>query len=549
MCGIFCFFGNQEGFNQENLRKNAQLIKHRGPDNTHELIYKNNESGSVFYTMFHRLSINDISRLGDQPFEDDHVILVCNGEIYNHNSLEFENNVVTNSHSDCEIILHLYKQYGIERTLKLLDGVYAFVLYDKKKDLIYVARDRIGVRPLFMGLNDDGVMFCSEMKSLHSICKTVKPFPPSGYSSGPCFNKVDTFQVYNLENPKTTVKSTLSKSVLKRLITTERPIGFLLSGGLDSSLIVSIASKLLKATNKPIHMFSIGNDINNDLKYANMVADYISKERGDDKVKFTVVPFNFSEAVKSIPDVIRSIETYDVTTIRASTPMWLLCKYISENTDIKVIFSGEGADELAGGYLYHKCAPNDEEWEKEVTRLLDELYYFDVLRADRCTAAHGLELRVPFLDTKFLDVYRCLPTNMKNTQVEKEYLRKVFSKDFKDFSRREKSPQEKSCSGFLPDDVLWRQKEALSDGIGHGWVNTIKRVTNEIISDEKFKKAKDKYPFNTPKTKEAYWYRKVFESIYPSREKLIPHYWMPRWQSEDIVDPSATVLKHYDGED
>lgn len=543
MCGIFLYYGNNVDI--ELLKKNGMLIKHRGPDNTTELFYNianNKNKENILYIVFHRLAINDVHKVANQPFEDEDIIMVCNGEIYNHYELEREYNIITKSRSDCEVILHLYKSIGIEKTISLLDGVYSFILYDKKLDKLFVARDYIGVRPMFYGntnsTSKNGIVFCSELKGINDLCtpSTIQQFTPNTLSIFTTSNDTNIIieenklVKCNFDNTfVNNINKCLTKSIYKRLHRIDRPIGFLLSGGLDSSLVVSIANELKRYVNRPLELFTIGNDEKNDLKYARLVAKHIGGN-------LNVVPFDFKKAINYIPGIIESIESYDVTTVRASTPMWLLCKYIRENTDIKVIFSGEGADEIAGGYLYHKSAPNNTEWEMESNRLMKELHYFDVLRADKCVSAHGLELRVPFLDKSFLNAYKSLDTELKNTKVEKKYLRDQFNCNI-DFNGSE-------SKSYLPKEVLYRQKEALSDGIGHNWVNYIKEAVEDFITDEELENANEKYKFNTPKTKEAYWYREIYDAIYPDKDHLIPHYWLPKWQG-DINDPSATILNNY----
>ena len=524
MCGIFCFFAspkfckNNPNFTFKDWT-NFNLVQHRGPDNSNYIYHKENFIG------FHRLCINGGDDTGDQPFQSERVILVCNGEIYNYKDLIEKHQLEVTSNSDCEVILRMYERYGFERMLQELDGVFAIVLYDKLQKVVYIARDYIGIRPLFIGFDKESNLYVSsEMKAITNLCDTVKPFRPNHYwnSNDKKDTEIPYVPGFMNANRIVNLKMLLETAVYKRIMTTDRNYGFFLSGGLDSSLIVAIANKINKEMGKgKLYTFSIGWDNTNDIKYASKVAEFCNTYH-------TTVPFDLQKGIDSMEQVIIAIESFDVTTVRASVPMWLLSKWIKENTDITVVFSGEGADEIAGGYLYHKNAPNFTEWEIESKRLLSDLYMYDVLRSDRCTAAHGLELRVPFLDKDFLYyVQNCIVTADKHTKIEKEFLRKTFA------------------SSYLPNSVLWRQKEAFSDGIGHAWVTAIKKYVKNIVSDDQMNEAKEKYPHCTPKTKEAYYYRMIYEKYYTNREECIPYFWMPRFQKEEIIDPSATVLESY----
>lgn len=520
MCGIFaCLYANES---LDALKPGFNLIQHRGPDHSSFGIVP--DTPHVYG--FHRLAINDLSEKGNQPLVHPlypNLRLICNGEIYNHTLLKNMYNFKTYSDSDCEIILHLYQRFGIERTVKELDGYYAFILFDREK--VIAVRDAIGVRSLYMGYHEESVYIASELKAIQGYCSEVFPFPNGNIWTLTEKGK-GVFSDYREEFPMCTdsyvvalqtSKTLLELAVQKRVSNTERPIGCLLSGGLDSSLISALVCKYNKS-NTPIHTFSIGLEGSVDLKFARMVADHL-------KTIHHEVVVTEKDMLDAIPAVIRQIETYDTTTVRASTPMYLLCKYISEKTDIKVIFSGEGADELSGSYLYFKNAPNHEAFYNEIHRLTNELQYFDVLRCDKSTAAHGLEVRVPFLDKEFMNYYLHIHPQFKffpSFNCEKYLLRSAFH-------------------GILPNEVLWRTKEAFSDG-----VSTKTRSWYEIIQDhvDTLTLTDEEYSHNPPQSKETKWYRQLFNSFYNECEYVLPYYWLPKWCG-DIKNPSARVLSTY----
>lgn len=503
MCGIFVCF-------REEHKVCFDQLQHRGPDYSSLSQYGN------YWIGFHRLKINDLEDSGNQPFTESGVILVCNGEIYNHKALEEACKFEMGSKSDCEIILKMYLRYGIERTLISLDGVFAFVIVDTRNGDIVAGRDPIGVRPLFIG--DNGKMFASEMKGIAGNVARFKP--------GHFWKNGKYIRYWNTRLPKSIgvgwgvekilagIRERLIGAVLKRIQNTERPVGFLLSGGLDSSLICAIGTKLM---GKSIDTFSIGLEGSEDLKYARIVSDFIGSNH-------TEVIFSVGQGLSSVSEVIRSIESYDITTVRASVPMWLLCKYIKEKTEKRVLLSGEGSDEY-GHYMYFHNAPGVEEFKEESFRLLEELHFTDVLRADRCTAGHGLELRVPFLDIGFLSYYLGIDVRYRMPQegVEKYFLRRAFA-------------------GFLPDKVLWRKKDALSDAVGTEWRRALIGKGEAILKGSG--EVLNKGVWCAPIDGESWWYRKEFEKHYKGREKIIPYFWMPRWQG-GVKDPSATVLESY----
>ena len=534
MCGIFTYLSNGEISDslQKQLIKEALRSKHRGPDNTKYRM----ESKNIF-VCFHRLCINDISEKGDQPLtHPDHynIILLCNGEIYNHKALIAANGFKTQSGSDCEVILHLYTKYGFKKTIEMLDGVFACTLIDLRDDetKIFAARDPIGVRSLYIGKNDNGdIAFCSEMKSLHNLCESIEQFPPGHIwdnESGQynCFYDLG-LKYYNelpkeesLEQVKENIRNLFTTAVTKRFMS-DRPIGCLLSGGLDSSLVAALLAK--HYDKGALHTYSVGLEGSPDLRYAKMVADHI-------KSIHHAVIVTEKEMIEALESDIYQIETYDTTTIRASTPMFLLSKYIKENSNQPVIYSGEGSDEASGSYLYFHNAPNEKAFKDETVRLMNDLCYFDVLRCDKSTAGAGLEVRVPFLDKDFLEYYMNIESSLKipkKDRIEKHLLRSAFD-------------------GFnlLPKEVLWRMKEGMSDGVSSqkkGWYEIIQEHIETIYTDEEFEVLKSKYKWNPPMFKEALYFREVFNKHFNGRDKTIPYYWLPKW-SGDLVEPSARAL-------
>jgi len=517
MCGIWLYKGD----NYNDYKEYWKKIKHRGPENTHIKTVKNTT------IVFHRLCIHDKTCNGNQPFIVDDNVLICNGEIYNYKQLIFDYDLKVKSNSDCEVILHLFNKFKTN-LLHVLDGVYAFVIYNA--DSLIIARDPIGVRPLFIGRTNKGE-FClsSEAKAIPNnfICEQITPgvlhfihkntetiIPRYMYKYIPKYD--------SLVSIEQRTQYTLIKSVIKRL-ESDREIGLFLSGGLDSSLIASIAVRHIK-TDKKIKSFCIGLEGGEDLKYAKQVAEYIGTDHHE-------IIFTKDEAFNAINDVIYAIESYDITTIRASTGQYLLSKYIATNTDVKVLLSGEGADEICQGYKYFHFSPSIDDSFADSIRLLEELCFYDVLRTDRTTSAFGLEVRVPFLDPEFIQMYMEIPNVYKSPMLkDKKYIEKyTLRKSFEN-------------TGLLPKNVLWRNKEAFSDYSnkdGELWHNIISDKINSVVSDEIFNELKKEYP-----SKEAYYYRMIFDKYYPGRKDLIPHYWMPTWNknNDNIIDPSAKIL-------
>lgn len=538
----------------------AMKIAHRGPD---AFRFENVNGYTNCCFGFHRLAIVD-QLYGMQPLrikKFPFLWLCYNGEIYNHHTLKKKFEFQYQTNVDGEVLLHLYDRFGIQKMASLLDGVFAFVLLDTANRKVFLGRDTYGVRPLFRLLTDDGFLaVCSEAKGLTEITHamatpaSITPFLPGHFETFDLRpnGKVESVQMEqfhccteepahaacdSLERPLTgfdeeTVKGnirSLFENAVKKRLMAHRRIGCLLSGGLDSSLVSAILVKLAKEEKLqyPIQTFSIGSDDSPDILAARKVAAHIGSEHHE--VNFTV-----EEGLQAVEDVIFHLETYDITTIRASVGMYLVSKYIREKTDSVVIFSGEGSDELTQGYIYFHKAPNPKAAAEDSVRLMKELYLFDVLRADRMTAAHGLELRVPFLDHRFTAYYMSLPEEMRvpKNGVEKHLLRDSFK-----------------GIDLIPDEILWRRKEAFSDGIlseKKSWYVCLQEHLQSLVNDDQMEKAHKVFPHNPPRTKEAYHYRQLFDKQFPGRAGWLPHYWMPRWTN--ATDPSARTLSHYKAE-
>jgi asparagine synthase (glutamine-hydrolysing) len=579
MCGIWGLLTLNSGFKADiNLHDAFMKIKHRGPDRS---IYIDNNNYKVG---FHRLAIMDTSIQGDQPFSFSYkmtdsgtgrqvlrtLYVICNGEIYNYKEIiESEDfkaclektKYSLKSHSDCEILLPLFLHHGIDYLTKKLNGEFAFVIYDIYEDLeisqicynLYMGRDRFGIRPLFYTIiNDNTFAFCSEMKGLIGLkgdnkIDVFRPrtwlhvtgmkdeaklyFNPALYykiGNMPIIKKPDLTDVYRI------IQTHFTKAVEMRL-DSDREIGCLLSGGLDSSLVSAVASKILKEKGKTLKTFSIGMPDSPDCKYAKLVSDHIGSEH-------TNIEISESEWLNKLEKIIEITETFDITTIRATTGQYLVSKWIAENTNIKVLLIGDGSDELTAGYLYFHKAPSSVESHIENLKLLDTIHYFDVLRADRGIASNGLEARVPFLDYNFVDLYLSIDTDLRTPQMhtyedgkiarcEKWLLRKAFDN-----------------TGLLPSSVLWRKKEAFSDGVSNhskSWYQIIQEKINSEMSDEYFEENIKKYEgFVKPHTKEALYYHEVYDKLYPNQYGILPFYWLPKWVG-DAKDPSARTLEIY----
>ncbi|OGV26632.1 MAG: asparagine synthase (glutamine-hydrolyzing) [Legionellales bacterium RIFCSPHIGHO2_12_FULL_37_14] len=529
MCGLVVFRGRLQDI--EDFEQHFLSLIHRGPDNSQII----EDLGVVF--AFHRLSIMDVSAHGHQPFVDQRQMnmSMCNGEIYNFSQLEEEvrekSDYSFHSHSDCEVILPIYAMYGLKGTVERLDGEFASVIWDHEAQKLLAFRDPIGIRPLFYGYNkiDNSIMFASEMKVLHELCNEIKAFPPGHYYDGENFHayiniaKGTHFKHKDLTKIFKNLQEKLINAVDKRLHA-DVNLGFLLSGGLDSSLVCAIAHRLMP--NEKLKTFAIGMNENPiDLKYAKIVADYINSEHHE-------VIMTKKDVLAVVKEVIWHLESWDVTTIRASIGMFLCCRYIHENTDVKALLTGEVSDELFG-YKYTDYAPSADEFQKESEKRIQELYMYDVLRADRCIAGNSLEARVPFSDKDFVEyVMNIKPSLKMNTyKVGKYLLRKAFDDN----------------TNWLPESILYREKAAFSDAVGHSMVDYLKEEAEKLYTDDDLRNAKEKYPFAPPYSKEALWYRDCFEDFYPGRANLISDFWMPNksWPNCNVSDPSARVLDNY----
>lgn len=477
---------------------------------------------------FHRLSIMGLTPDGMQPFELDGSFVVCNGEIYGYEKIkeELAKKYTFKSGSDCEILLPMYREYGTDM-FAMLDAEYALIIFDGDSGSYIAARDPIGIRPLYYGYDKKGaILFASEAKNLVSICDHVMPFPPGHYyKDGKFVRYCDITEVKeichdSLETVCSKIHDKLVAGVEKRLVA-DAKVGFLLSGGLDSSLVCAIAAK---KSDKPIRTFAIGmNEDAIDLKYAKQVADYIGSDH-------TEVIMTKEQVLSELEHVIELLGTYDITTIRASMGMYLLCKWIHENTDIRVLLTGEISDELFG-YKYTDFAPSAEEFQNESQKRVRELHMYDVLRADRCISVNSLEARVPFGDLDFVKYVMSVdPAKKMNVYGKGKYLlRHAFEGD------------------YLPHDILYREKAAFSDAVGHSMVDHLKEYAESYYTDEEFEEKKAKYTHAAPFTKESLLYREIFEKYYPGQSDMVVDFWMPNksWEGCDVNDPSARVLSNY----
>jgi asparagine synthase (glutamine-hydrolysing) len=573
MCGIFALLNNENEFTEGFIEHQFESGKSRGPE--FSILTK---VGIKIIYGFHRLAINGLNTESNQPLNHDNIILICNGEIYNYKELYEQMNVTPNTQSDCEVIIHLYKKYGIDQTLQLLDGVFSFVLLDQRFEntdsRLYVARDPYGVRPLYSlyspNKKENVMGFASELKSLSQFVTsnpkseyTVSQFEPGTYSSyilpfkasaewlfekntkyhttsfgNFTYNNEDTISYSpELNNIIVNIQKYLVSAVEKRCNATERPIACLLSGGLDSSLIAALVNDFhIKHNLPPIETYSIGLEGSEDLRCAAVVAQHIGS-------RHTQILLTENDFLEAIPEVIRTIESYDTTSVRASIGNYLLGKYISAHSSAKVIFNGDGSDELCGGYLYMKMAPDALEFDKECRRLLKDIHAFDVLRSDKCISSHGLEPRTPFLDRAWTQYYLSIPAKLRfNTtknNCEKYLLRNAF--DFQYYLNSVGNP-------ILPNEILWRRKEAFSDG-----VSDKSRSLYEIIQEHATKQlsvipnVNIKHTINKPITDEQKYYRILFEIYYKGCGNIVPYFWMPRYV--DAHDASARTLAIYQDDD
>lgn len=509
---------------ENTIHKALESTYSRGPDD--ERI----QQVGCGYLGFQRLSIMGLSPEGMQPFVRNNNLVVCNGEIYGFRKLKAElekDGYTFISQSDCEILLPLYEKYGLDM-FKKLDAEYACIIYDAKKNDFVAARDPIGIRPLFYGYDKNhNIVFASEAKNLVSIVEQIFAFPPGFYYADGKFTcyldvtKVDKVITSDLETICTNIHDKLVEGVKKRL-DADAPLGFLLSGGLDSSLVCAISQKLL---NKPIETYAIGMEEDAiDLKYAKEVADFIGSNHHE-------IIINKDDVLHAIKPVIKALATFDITTIRASIGMYLICKAIHEQSNIRVLLTGEISDELFG-YKYTDFAPNKEAFQEESVKRVHELYMYDVLRADRCISTNSIEARVPFGDLDFVKYVMAIdPEKKMNTYHKGKYLlRHAFEKD-----------------EILPYDILMREKAAFSDAVGHSLSDDIKVYAQSYYTDEEFKEKVKKYKYCTPFTKESLLYREIFESYYPNQASMIQDFWMPNknWEGCNVNDPSARYLSNY----
>jgi asparagine synthase (glutamine-hydrolysing) len=577
MCGIFCIL-NGEKNNQQFYKE--QFIKgaNRGPEDSKFVSFHN------VFLGFHRLAINGLDSISNQPFNINNIVLICNGEIYNYKYLYELMDIQPTSNSDCEVIIHLYLKYGMEQTLQMLDGVFSFVLYDLRLEtkqganldnFIYFARDPYGVRPLYLLKSNYTFGCASELKCLHEFLKidkktgsssnfTIEQFEPGTFSTyklsglacskwnalkenqryiAPSFphnlNYYNSYMDSTIETEKyeKNIVKYLCDAVKKRCLNTERPIACLLSGGLDSSLITALVNHFYKmeyGLDKTIETYSIGLRGSEDLKYAKIVADYLG-------TKHTEIILTEKEMFEAIPQVICAIESYDTTSVRASIGNYLLGKYISKNSDAKVIFNGDGSDELSGGYLYMKNCPDCIEFDCETRRLLKDIHLFDVLRSDKCISSHGLEPRTPFLDKTFVNYYLSIPQKERfeqNKSIEKFFIRNSFTHaNFEDVYGKQ----------ILPDEILWRKKEAFSDGVsskGRSLYTILQEYISTTLKLEHYYEENviNKYPICIET--EKFYYKNLFDSYYPHCDNIVPYFWMPRYTN--ATDPSARTLEFYE---
>jgi len=564
MCGIFALLNSDDDVNMNTLRSEFMKGARRGPEFSKLVHHMGLTLG------FHRLAINGLNEASHQPIVYQGVELICNGEIYNYRQIYRSMRVTPTTQSDCEVIIHLYLAYGIEQTLLMLDGVFAFVLLDNRihKNMVYAARDPFGVRPLYTVQDRVSMMygFASELKCLerfynHSLdTSSIQQFPPGTYSvfqqgnegwretSKPRPYVLPTFSYSRLfteeEDPfvefHRNIAYYFNGAIIKRCETTERPVACLLSGGLDSSLVAALVANHFRKRNQVLETYSIGLAGSEDIQFAKIVAEYIGSNH-------TEIIVTEDDMFNAIPEVIQAIESYDTTTVRASLGNYLLGKYIASHSEAKVIFNGDGSDELFGGYLYMNSCPDDFEFDKETRRLLKDIYMFDVLRSDKSISSNGLEPRTPFLDRSFVNYVLTIPPYFRNHRnfpgaPEKNLLRRAFHADnFRDIRGGQ----------ILPDAILWRRKEAFSDGVstqGRSLFQILQeKIAQTMSEDVSYKHSKvaglelDIYD-PTIETEKIY-YKNTFLECYPHCQHILPYFWMPKYT--DATDPSARTLSTY----
>ena len=515
MCGITVFFGDHT---VPNLYHYFNRGSKRGPE---QYVYECNQD---VHMGFHRLAINGLEKSSSQPLHYKQYVLVCNGEIYNYKELIKKYNFKMDTKSDCEVILKLYERFK-EHCVYELDGEYSFVIHDLSDDHLFAARDPYGVRPLYINETDHAFCLSSDLFPMKfQPINNVTHFPPGHYAK---FTKhlwgyeKEISSYHSVKVQSTTyemVYKTLCDAVYKRVINTERPVACLLSGGLDSSVVAALAARFCKQEGKVLETYSIGLPGSEDLKYSSKVAEHIGSNH-------TQIVCNEDDFLNSIPDVIRDIESYDTTSVRASVGNWNVGKYIKQNSFSKVVLNGDGADELMGGYLYFHACPDPEEFDKECRRLLKDIHCFDVLRSDKSISSHGLEARTPYLDKAFVEAYLSLPLDIRYSKgnLEKYVIRSIvecFDPD------------------LIPREILFRKKEAFSDG-----VSSLQRSWYQTIQEKVPIMEKITFTHNQPHTDEQYYYRYLFEHYYRGCGKLIPYFWMPRYVNAS--DASARTLSQY----
>jgi asparagine synthase (glutamine-hydrolysing) len=566
MCGIWALLG--KSLDADAVKHWVKQLANRGPEAARVI------AGDKFQMGFTRLAINGLNESGMQPMMDPkgRWHWICNGEIYNWKDLAARHGIQSTSGSDCEVVGHLFASLATAtdaRTFfRSLDGVFSIVIIDAQEGVAYVARDPYGVRPLFIGYSIgepiveptdtaclmDGsgktrpverIFFSSELKGLPlNECVAVEPFPPGHYAAYDLktMRRIG-FEAYHtvpwLKNPELNTEEAAEKAIrhalieaVKKRMMTQRPVAALLSGGVDSSLIAALVQRELNAVGAPpLKTFSIGFKGSEDLRHARLVADHIDS----DHTEIVMTPADFLDA---IPAVIRDIESFDITSVRASVGNWLVSREIRRRTDCKVVFNGDGSDEVLGGYLYFYKAPSDEAFEAESGRLLEDIHMYDVLRSDRCISSHGLEARTPFLDKQFVAVARSVATSLRRpiqgSRTEKSLLRRAFA-----------------GMNLLPNAVLYRKKEAFSDGVSGGGSSSSEKSWYQICQEHALAEVGDgweeiagHFKHLTPKTAEAYYYRVLFDRLYRPAEQCIPYFWMPKW-SPGTNDPSARTLEVY----
>lgn len=522
MCSIMGYIGSR--LSDDDFKLGFERTVSRGPDMSRIIKLNNGLLG------FHRLAIMGLTDKGMQPFTYKNNMLVCNGEIYGFRPIKDElmqKGYAFESDSDCEILLPLYELYGTEM-FKMLDAEFALIIYDGKSQEFIAARDPIGIRPLYYGYDGDGgILFASEPKNIVGLADKIMPFPPGHYYKDGefyCYNDITAVDGVCHDDLETVCRNIHDKLVagIEKRLDADTPVGFLLSGGLDSSLVCAVSAKLLK---KPIKTYAIGmSEDAIDLKYAKQVADYIGSEHKE-------IYMTPEDVISSLDDVIHLLGTFDITTIRASMGMYLICKAIHEQTDVRVLLTGEISDELFG-YKYTDFAPDAAAFQAESQKRVRELHMYDVLRADRCISVNSLEARVPFGDLDFVKYVMSVDPEIKLNKYGKgKYLlRHAFEE-----------------GNYLPHEILWREKAAFSDAVGHSMVDYLKEYAEQQYTDKEFEEGCKKYSHARPFTKESLLYREIFEKYYPGQADMVTDFWMPNksWEGCNVNDPSARVLANY----